>query len=365
MHFGIIADNNAQEHRVVLAPYGVEELVANGHHVTIERGAGMRAQFTDEDYARSGATIAYSREEAWIRPDMLLRIRPPSIDEMPFIREEQVFGGFVELPLMTDSLRQAYMKRKLTLLSFEEVVDETGNWPLLAPLSIICGRMVPQIAAHYLETFEGGRGKLLMGAPGVAPCNVSIIGAGTMGNTCGKIFQALGARVTMLDSNPAQLIKAEQTKQGYLTTLDASRGNINRIVRGSDVIVLAIHSLSGICDKVITREHLRTMQPRSVIIDASITQGGAAETSRPTDVLSPTFMVDDIVHYCVPRITALVARTASRALSSALTPYLLKFAGHTLEIAIKEHREFDTGLVCVNGNLRRHYAQLTGNGGNK
>lgn len=365
MHFGIIADNNAQEHRVALAPYGVEELVSNGHQVTIERGAGTRAQFTDEDYERSGATIAYSRDEAWIRPDMLLRIRPPSIDEIPFMREGQVFGGFIELPLLPHQLRAAYLQRKLTLLSFEEVVDEAGHWPLLAPLSIICGRMVPQIAARYLETFEGGRGKLLMGAPGVAPCNISIIGAGTMGNTCGRIFQALGARVTMLDNDPAQLIKAEQTKQGYLTTLDASRGNISRIVRGSDVIVLAIHSPSGICDKVISREHLLTMQPRSVIIDASITQGGAAETSRPTDVMSPTYMVDDIVHYCVPRITSLVARTASRALGSALTPYLLKFAAHTLDEAIEEHREFDTGLVCVNGSLRRHYATLAGNGGKK
>lgn len=360
MHFGIVADNNAQEHRVVLAPYGVEELVSSGHQVTIERGAGQRAQFTDEDYTRCGAQIAYSREEAWIRPDMLLRIRPPAIDETPLMREGQMFGGYTELPLLPVNLRQTYIERKLTLLSFEEVIDDAGRWPLLAPLSIICGRMVPQIAAHYLETFEGGRGKLLMGAPGVAPCNVTIIGAGTLGTTCGQIFQSLGARVTMMDNNHAQLLRAEQLKQGYLTTLDGSQGNISRVVRGSDVIVLAIHSPTGVCEKIIRREHLMTMQPRSVIIDASITQGGAAETSRPTDVMSPTYVVDDIVHYCVPRITSLVARTASRAISTAIVPYLIKFARHSLEQAIEEHREFDTGLVCISGNLRRHYDELAG-----
>jgi alanine dehydrogenase len=361
MHFGIVADSYAQEHRVVLAPYGVEELVSNGHQVTIERGAGLRAQFTDEDYAKCGAQVAYSREEAWIRPDVLLRIRPPSVDEVQLMHAGQTFGGFIELALAPPQTREAYIQRQISLMSFEEVVDDNGSMPLLAPLSIICGRMVPQIAAHYLETFQGGRGKLLMGAPGVAPCNVSIIGAGTLGETCGRIFQALGARVTMLDHNHARLLQAERTKAGYLTTLDAGAGNISRVVRGSDVLVLAIHSPGGVCDKVIRREHLLTMQPRSLIIDASITQGGAAETSRPTDVLNPTFTVDDITHYCVPRITSLVARTTSRAISVALTPYLLWFARHTITQAIEEHREFDTGLVCINGNLRRQYEFLGGN----
>jgi alanine dehydrogenase len=355
MHFGVVTESSPLEHRVALAPYGVEELVANGHTVTVERGAGGKAQFSDEDYEKCGAKIAYSSDEAWIRPDVLLRFCPPTADEVGRMREGQVFATYVEMPFIPQSTIHRYNDAKITLLAFEEVIDDRGRWPLLAPLSIICGRMVPQIAARYLETFEGGRGKLIMGAPGVAPCNVSIIGAGMVGSTAAQMFQAQGARVTVLDHDHAQLERVERTRVGHLATLDASPGNVSRVCIGSDVLILAIHSHTGVCEKVIHEQHLKKMQPRSLIMDIAITQGGACETSRPTDVSNPTFVVENIVHYCVTRISATVSRTASRAVSSALVPYLLKFAEHTVEQAIAEHREFDSGLVCVNGKMRRKY----------
>jgi len=360
MHFGVVAETSPLEHRVPLSPYGVEELTARGHTVTVERGAGVRAHFTDQDYQRCGAKIAFSTDEAWIRPDVLLRFRPPSVPETERMHEGQVFASYVELPFIPRQTLQAYSAAKISLLAFEEVMDDRGRWPLLAPLSIICGRLIPQIAARYLETYEGGRGKLIMGAPGVAPCNVAIVGAGLVGSTAAQMLQMLGARVTVLDHDHAHLERLERTRQGHLATLSAGPGNISRVCIGSDVLVLAIHSASGVCDKVIKAEHLRTMQARSLIIDVSITQGGAAETSRPTDVLNPTFIVDNIVHYCVTRIAALVSRTASRAVSSALAPYLLRFAEHTVEQAIAAHREFDTGLVCVNGKMRRKYDYIEG-----
>jgi alanine dehydrogenase len=356
--FGIVADDNPQEHRVVLSPYGVEELIDHGHQVIVEMGAGERAQFTDADYQRSGATIAYSRDEAWIRPEMLLRVRPPSVEEVRLMREQQLFGGYVELPLIPKPTRKAYTDAKLTILALEEMIDEAGRWPLLAPLSMIAGRMLPQIAARCLETFEGGRGKLITGVPGVAPCNISIIGAGTLGTTAAHMFQLLGARVTVLDHHLWHLERLATATIGHITLLSASPGNISRVVRGSDALVLAIHSETGVCDKVITRDHLRTMQPRSVIIDPAITQGGGAETSRPTDVLNPTYIVDDIIHYCVPRITATVARTASRAVSAALVPYLKTFAEQPLDQAIATYKFFDTGLICVEGSMRRKYEYL-------
>lgn len=357
MHFGIISDAHPHEHRVPIAPYGVEELIANGHTVTIERGAGSRAQFSDADYENKGANIAFSKEEAWMRPDMLLRIRPPSGDEIGLMHAGQMFGAYMEWPFLPQMTQKAYCDKGISLLAFEEVTDERGRWPLLAPLSIICGRMLPQIAARLLETFEGGRGKLLMGAPGVAPCNVAIIGGGLLGTTAARMFQALGARVTLLDQDHARLEHIELTFDGHITTLSASPGNISRVCRGSDVIILAIHCPEGVCPKIIKRDHLATMQPRTVIIDASITQGGACETSRPTDVLNPTYLVDNIVHYCVPRITATVARTASRAVNSALVPYLIKLASYPISEAIENHVEFDTGLICVDGALRRRYDQ--------
>jgi alanine dehydrogenase len=360
MHFGIVADAHPHEHRVPIAPYGVEELITNGHTVTIERGAGSRAQFTDADYENKGANIAFSKEEAWMRPDMLLRIRPPSSDEIQMMHEGQLFGAYVEWPFIPQMTQKKICDAGISLLAFEEVFDQRDRWPLLAPLSIICGRMLPQIAARLLETFEGGRGKLLMGAPGVAPCNVAIIGGGLLGTTAARMFQTLGARVTLLDQDHARLEYIEQTFDGHITTLSASPGNIGRICRGSDVIILAIHCPEGVCPKIIRREHLSTMQPRTVIIDASITQGGACETSRPTDVLNPTYLVDNIVHYCVPRITSTVARTASRAVNSALVPYLIKLAAHSLDEAIRTHVEFDSGLICVNGKLRRVYEQQDG-----
>lgn len=167
MHFGIIANKNAGEHRVILAPYEVEELVAHGHQVTVDKGVGERARFTDHDYELAGATIAYSREEAWMRPDMLLRICAPLMDELELMRPGQMFGAYIEMPFIPQATRQAYTAKGVTLLALEEMLDETGRWPLLAPLSMICGRMLPQIAARYLETSEGGRGKLIMGVPGV------------------------------------------------------------------------------------------------------------------------------------------------------------------------------------------------------
>lgn len=355
MHIGIVADDSPQEHRVMMSPYGVEELLSHGHEVTIEKGVGQRAQFSDADYERAGATITYSKEEAWIRPDMLLRFRPPSAAEIELMRDSQIFGGYVELPQIPGPTRDAYAKRKVSLLAFEEMLDDNGHWPLLSPLSMICGRMLPQIAARYLETFEGGRGKLIMGVPGVAPCSIVIIGAGLLGTTATRMFQRIGARVTALDDNHHQLESLDRAAAGHVVTLSAMPGNIRRSVHYADVLILAIHSPSGVCEKIIKREHLSMMQSRSLIIDASITQGGAAETSRPTNLLDPTYIVDNIIHYCVPNITAAVARTASRAVVSAAMPYLLLLSSKGLSQAIEEHKEFATGFVCVDGVMRHKY----------
>jgi alanine dehydrogenase len=357
MHFGMVADHNPLEHRVPLSPYGVQELTAHGHKVTVERGAGALSRFTDEDYLANGAEIAYNPEEAWLRPDVLVRIKPPTEVEAKQLRPGQVFMAYVELPFLPAGTRQAYTDAAASLLAFEEMRDYLGRWPLLAPLSMICGRMIPQIAARYLETFEGGRGKLLYGATGVSPCNVAVIGAGTLGLTACQMFQALGTRVTILDTDMDALehIERDFFGHGFVTTLYSDQGNIGRVLRGSDVVVTAIHASQGACPKLIKREHLATMAPRAVIIDASITQGGVAETSRPTTLTDPIFLVDDIVHYCVPNITAAVARTASRAVSAALAPYLLRFAELPLEEAIAAYREFDTGLIVINGKLRHKY----------
>ena len=361
MHFGLVADQNPLEHRVPLSPYGVQELVANGHKVTVERGSGALARFSDEDYLSAGAEIVYNTEEAWLRPDVLVRVKPPTEDEAGLIRESQVFMSYVELPFLPTATREAYSANSVSLLALEEMRDQFGRWPMLAPLSMICGRMIPQVAARYLETFEGGRGKLLYGATGVAPCNVAVIGAGTLGLTACQMFQALGTRVTVLDTDMDALDRIERDffSHGFVTTLYSNQGNISRVVRGSDVIVAAIHCPQGVCPKLIRREHLATMAPRAVIIDASITQGGAVETSRPTTLADPTFIVDDIVHYCVPNITAAVARTASRAVSSALAPYLLRFAEQSLEDSIAAYREFDSGMVVINGRLRHKYEDIS------
>jgi len=235
------------------------------------------------------------------------------------------------------------------------MLDANGHWPLLSPLSMICGRMLPQIAARYLETFEGGRGKLIMGVPGVAPCSIVIIGAGMLGTTATRMFQRIGARVTALDDDHQQLERLDRSAAGHVVTLSAMPGNIRRSVHYADVLILAIHCPTGVCERIITREHLAMMQSRSLIIDASITQGGAAETSRPTNLMNPTYIVDNIIHYCVPNITAAVARTASRAVVSAAMPYLQRLASKGLDHAIEEDKEFATGFVCVEGVMRHKY----------
>ncbi len=360
MHFGLVCDKNPLEHRVPLSPYGVQELCIHGHRVTVERGAGALARFSDEDYQAGGAEIIYNTEEAWLRPDVLVRMKPPTIAELNRTREGQIFFAYVELPSLPIETRQAYAANSASLLALEEMRDELGRWPMLSPLSMICGRMIPQIAARYLETFPGGRGKLLYGATGVAPCNVAVIGAGTLGLTACQMFQALGTRVTVLDTDLDALERVERDffSHGFITTLASNRGNISRVIRGSDVVVTAIHCPQGNCPKVIQRSDLESMEPRAVIIDASITQGGAVESSRPTTLADPIYIVDEVVHYCVPNITAAVARTASRAVSAALTPYLLRFTERPLEEAIAAYREFDSGMVIINGKLRHKYEDV-------
>ena len=185
--------------------------------------------------------------------------------------------------------------------------------------------------------------------------SIVIIGAGLLGTTATRMFQRMGARVTALDSDHQKLEHLDRVTAGHVVTLSAMPGNVRRSVHYADVLILAIHSPTGVCEKIITREHLAMMQARSLIIDASITQGGAAETSRPTNLLDPTFIVDNIIHYCVPNITATVARTASRAVVSAAIPYLLRLAGKGLAQAVEEDKVFDTGFVCIDGVMRHKY----------
>jgi alanine dehydrogenase len=356
MIFGIINDPNTLEHRVILAPYGVEELVAFGHEVIVESGAGTRAHFSDEDYRAGGARIVTDRKVAWQEPDVLLRFQQPSVAEFSQLRRGQLVCCYPEAQFLDEQHRNLYREYEISLLALEEMIDQYGGWPMLSPLSLICGRMLPQTAARFLESFEGGRGKLIMGVPGVAPCNVAIIGAGTLGATASHMFQLLGARVTVLDKDHRVLERLASETNCHIATLSASPGNISRVVRGTDVLILAIHSQSGKCPKIITREHLKDMDPRALIIDSSITQGGAAETSRPTTVDEPVYIEENVIHHCLPNITNTVARTTSRAVSSALVPFLETIGQIPLEEAMINYREFDTGLICIKGNFRRRFA---------
>ncbi len=347
MRIGILKETHFEEKRVALTPAGVQSLVDQGHQVFIEKDAGLQSRFTNEEYEKVGAKLVYSADEVINRSEFIVKVAPFSDDEAQKLNPEQIVFSFLHL-FMRKKLLDIFLEKKITSIGFELVEDEKSNLPILSAMSEIAGQMAIQIAARYLENnFDISRGVLLGGMAGVAPAAVVILGAGTVGINAARAAIGLGAQVVILDKSIEKLRKTEDLLGKHVTTVVMNPYTIERGVKFADVLIGAVLIKGEKTPHIVTEAMVKTMKPGAVIIDVSIDQGGCIETSRPTTISNPTYILHDVIHYCVPNIPAIVSRTASYGLNNIIIDYILEIAELGLENALKENPGLAQG-VCTN-----------------
>ena len=356
MYIGIPKERRPFEFRVGLSPAGVEALSKRGHQVIVEHNAGLGAGFRDEDYERAGARIVYSPQEVFGRADLLLKVARPLYEELTWLRPETILMGLLHLPSARKNKIDLLLEKGITAIAYEQIQREDGIRPVLKPMSLIGGSMAAQIAARLLQNNHGGKGVLLGGLPGVPPAEVVIIGAGIVGRRAARAFLGLGAHVTLLDIS-ADALEQAYCNFGNLVTMMATERNIARAVAYADVVVGAVLVPGQRAPIVVTREMVRSMKPRSIIMDISIDEGGCVETSRPTTHEYPTFIEEGVIHYCVPNMPGVVARTATHALVNAALPYILKLVDEGVDAALKDPA-LERAVNTYRGQLR-HLKRLT------
>jgi alanine dehydrogenase len=359
MNIGIVRERSDRENRVPLTPAGVHSLVEHGARIYIEKGAGSAGRFEDGQYEEAGASIVYRAEEAIGRADLLLKVARPTMEELDMLRNGQAVFSFLHLPVAGEVYLKKLIDKKVTTIGFENV-DDNGNHPILHPMSEIAGSMSIQIAARYLETTQGGRGILLGGIAGVPQAAVVILGAGVVGISAAQEALGAGAQVLLLDMDVERLRRAEYMFQRRITTAVTNQYNLSKAVRYADVLIGAVLIRGERSPVLITEEMVQTMKPGAVVIDISIDQGGCIETSRPTSLVEPVFILHDVIHYCVPNIPSAVARTATNGLNNALLPYLRSVVRSGMGRAIAGDPVLRAGVctydgMCTNERIAKRF----------
>jgi len=351
MNITVPKEVRLNEYRVGLSPLGVAALGQQGHTCIVEHSAGMGAGFRDTDYEEAGARIVFTHEEAFRRGDLVVKVARPLQEELEWLEEGQVILAFLNLAVASPQKVETLLRRNITALAYEQIQLSDGRLPVLTAMSEIGGRMAAQVAATLLQNDRGGKGILLGGLPGVPPAEVGIVGAGAVGRSASRAFLGLGAHLTVLDRNPARLEEIDSLFPGRLVTLHSTPVNIARTCRYVDVLLGAVLVPGERAPIVVTREMVRSMKPRSVILDLSIDQGGCVETSRPTSHDRPTFEAENIIHYCVPNLPGVVARTATHALNAVATPYIQEIARLGLQEAVRADPALGAGVCTLGGKL--------------
>lgn len=350
MLVGIPKEIKVHEYRVGLTPAGVREMVHHGHEVIVESAAGQGAGFDDAMYRTAGAGIVEAAEEVFTRAQMLIKVKEPQPAECRMLREGQVLFTYLHLAPDPEQAR-LLLESGAIAIAYETVTDSRGGLPLLAPMSEVAGRMAIQAGAHALEKAQGGRGVLLGGVPGVAPGKVAVIGAGVVGINAARMAVGLGADVVVLDHNVERLKEIDNTHGPRLKTIYATTDTIEQYVFDADLVVGAVLIPGAAAPKLVTRDMLQAMRPGAVIVDVAIDQGGCCETSRPTTHRDPTFVVDDIVHYCVANMPGAVAHTSTIALTNATLPYALRLADRGCRRALLDDPHLRDGLNIHRGRV--------------
>ena len=357
MNIGIPKESRPSEYRVGISPAGVQRLAARGHTCYIEHDAGKFAGFSDLDYENAGASIVYSAHEAFGRADLILKVTRPQDKELELIQPGSIVAGWLHLPAANQSKIDYLLENKITTVTYEQIQRADGSRPVLQIMSTLGGKCLPQIAAHYLQNNTGGKGILLGGVAGIPAAEVVIIGAGMLGNSAALAFTGAGAHVTVLDTSLSSL-QHTLNQIPTISTMLSTEANIQRTCAYADVVVTAASEPGKPAPLLITRDTLTTMKPRSIIIDCIIDQGGGAETSRPTTHDNPTFIEEDIIHYCVPNISSAIARTATYAHSNSTYQYIEEIVEHGIEYAIQNNPEIAKAINTHQGEIH-NLARLT------
>lgn len=353
MKIGVPREIKNHEYRVGITPAGVRELVESGHSVGIEKDAGSKIGFSDQEYEQAGASILATAEEVY-QNEMIVKVKEPQAEEINYLYDSQLLFTYLHLapdPVLTQGL----IDRNVIAIAYETVTDAQNRLPLLTPMSEVAGRIAIQAGASALQMASGGRGVLLGGVPGVGPSEVVIIGGGVVGTQAAKMAHGLGARVSIFDINMERLRYLDDIFHGAVATEFASQDAINKAVKKADLLVGAVLIPGKQAPKLIKKAHLKTMKKGAVFVDVAIDQGGCAETSRPTTHAEPTYIVDDVVHYCVANMPGACARTSTLALTNVTLPYVKKMADNGLVKAFSDDPGLLNGLNLFKGHVTNEH----------
>lgn len=324
LRIGVPREVSNEERRVALAPSGVSVLVANGHEVFVEKQAGEQAHFSDREYAEAGAEIMTSPEDLYSKSELIVKVGPPTGDEVSYLQEKQIIISALHLGHTTPDYLRRLMDLRITAIGFEFIRDPDGSLPIVRMMHEIAGSMSVQVAARYLESTEGGKGVMLGGISGVPPSTVVILGAGVVGEWAARTALGYGAHVIVLDTDLGALRSLEHYLDRRITTAMATTQYLRHAVLSADVVIGAMMADGQRSPIIVTEEMVAAMRPDTVIVDAVIDQGGCIETSHPTTHSEPTFRKHNVIHYCVPNMPSNAARTATYALTNVLVPYLVQ-----------------------------------------
>lgn len=354
LFIGIPKEVSMQENRVAMVPEAVQLLVNNDHRVVVETGAGKESNFSDNEYSEAGAEIAYSTEAVY-EADLILKVEPISDDEMQYLKPKQVLMSAMQLNVQPKNYIKNLMDRRVTAIAWDYIADEDGILPIVRSMGEIAGTTSILIAAEYLSNIKG-QGIMLGGITGVAPTQVAIIGAGTVGEYATRAALGLGADVRVFDNSISRLRRLQNSIGQRVSTSTIQPKILAKALMRADVAIGAVRSISGRTPCYVTEEMVRNMKPGSVIVDVSIDQGGCFETSQITTHDEPSYTVHDVIHYCVPNIASRASRTASNALSNVMAPIAMHISeSGGIENTIRSHRGIQNGVYLYNGTLTNKY----------
>ena len=348
MRIGVPKEIKPQENRVGLTPESVKVLTSSGHKVLVQNNGGFEAGFYNNQYIKAGATIVDKAEDIFSDSEIIVKVKEPLTSEIRMIRENQIVFTYLHLAAAKE-LTEGLIKSKSVCIAYETVTDNNGKLPLLAPMSAVAGRMSVQAGAHSLEKNQKGRGLLLGGAPGVDPANVVILGGGVVGENAALIATGMRAKVYIVDKSEKRLEQLKSIFGDKIIPQLSEKTDLKKLISNCDLLIGGVLIPGAEAPKLVTKDMITTMKRGSVIVDVAIDQGGCVETSKATTHANPTYIVDDVVHYCVANMPGGVPRTSTLALNKATIPFLSKLANEGYKEALKKDKNFLTGLNVHKG----------------
>ena len=350
MIIGVPKEIKPQEYRIGLTPHSVKELVGYGHKVLIQKNGGFEAGFDDKEYEHCGGIIVDSAENIFNDAELIIKVKEPLENEVEMLRKDQVLFTYLHLaaaPKLTEGL----VNSNSICIAYETVTDKKNRLPLLAPMSAVAGRMSIQAGAHSLEKMQKGKGMLLGGAPGVKPASVIILGGGVVGENAALIATGMCARVLIIDKSKSRLDELCSKFGNKIEPILSDKNNIDELLLDCDLLIGGVLIPGAEAPKLVSKEMIKTMKRGSVIVDVAIDQGGCVETSKPTTHANPTYIIDNVVHYCVANMPGGVPRTSTLALNKATIPFIVNLANKGYQKALKDDKNFLDGLNVFKGQV--------------